>query len=147
MATDRDEDGPDLAGEARDLRQVASGLIESQAATRAQLAATTGMVESQRRSGRLLAIVVAVLVVLFLAAAGGGAYFVITTHEVVSKVRNGQLTGQATQRTIRDCVLPSGKCYQDNQRRTAEIIASIVDTNHNGRPDVQEILDALKAKG
>lgn len=48
---------------------------------------------------------------------------------------------------IVDCVIPKGTCYRQGQQRTQAAIGQIVDANHNGRPDTQEILDALKAQG
>jgi hypothetical protein len=42
-----------------------------------------------------------------------------------------------------DCVQPSGKCYQDQQRRTEQFVRDITDSNHNGISDTTEILNAL----
>jgi hypothetical protein len=47
---------------------------------------------------------------------------------------------------IRSCVDPKGTCAKRQQANTAKVIGQIVDANHNGKADTQEILDALKGK-
>jgi hypothetical protein len=46
---------------------------------------------------------------------------------------------------IQDCITPTGACTKRQQQATAKVIGQIVDANHNGKADTQEILDALKA--
>lgn len=153
MATDQDgsdevTDAPEPNGELREMvRELAGAVVmagKQLAATRTQLSATTGMVQAQGRMQRSQRFVTYLLVVVVALAIGGGSYFVITTNDVVHKVRDSQVTGQNTQRQINDCVTPGGKCYEDGQRRTATLVAQITDANHNGIPDVTEIIAALK---
>lgn len=44
---------------------------------------------------------------------------------------------------LKDCLDPSGECAQKGKDDTNTAILSIIDTNKNGIPDTQEILDRL----
>lgn len=45
-------------------------------------------------------------------------------------VWNG-LAGAQTRNTLVDCTSPNGKCFQENQKRTALIIGQLLDDNKN----------------
>ena len=45
---------------------------------------------------------------------------------------------------IDDCIKPTGTCAKRQQEQTGKIIGRIVDSNKNGKPDTQEILNAIK---
>lgn len=148
-----DQEGPDVDTEISELRTVVGdlanavgGLAAGVQSTREQLTVTQNVVRSQARLGRGQRFVTGVLAALVALAIAGGAYYVTTTNDLVHKLRSSQLTGQRTQQQIEDCLLPTGTCYQEQQRRTAAIVGAITDANHNQVPDVTEILRALSAR-
>jgi hypothetical protein len=64
--------------------------------------------------------------------------------------RTNDFLGEATKSRaaifqIQSCIDPKGVCARRQQQATGKVIGQIVDTNHNGKPDTQEILNALKA--
>lgn len=77
-----------------------------------------------------------------------GGIFAALLYQQTSKTNAFLREGAASRGSIaliRDCIDPKGACYKRQQERTASAIGLIVDANHNGKADTQEILDALKA--
>jgi hypothetical protein len=92
---------------------------------------------------RISVTLVAVVMVLIVSGVVIGVLLFLQVH------RNNEFLSQGQQARgsialIRDCIDPKGKCAQRQRQSTANAINSIVDTNGNGKPDTQEVLEELK---
>lgn len=53
---------------------------------------------------------------------------------------------KANTELIQSCTTPGGECQKRGADGTAKAVASIIDSNNNGKPDTQEILDAVSQR-
>lgn len=110
------------------------------------LATKIDVAQQQTRLLRRLALGVTVLAV---AAVIGGVILGVTLVQQSSRTNQFLEEGARSRASIalvRDCIDPAGVCARRQAASTAKAIGQIVDSNHNGKADTQEILDALKAK-
>jgi hypothetical protein len=89
--------------------------------------------EEFRQRDRKIYLILLSLLIIVCAVAGGGLLRLNTIAN--SNHKNGAI--------IKDCVDPTGVCYQRNAEQTRNTVLLIVDANHNGKIDSQEILDAI----
>jgi hypothetical protein len=97
--------------------------------------------EVRRQRGWMIALgaALAVVAVLFLAAWSRFGAVLEETH------RSLETSERSLERLV-ECTEPGTKadpheCYDRGQAATASAIGNLVDTDHNGRPDHQEILE------
>lgn len=92
---------------------------------------------SRKKDRRVYLILIGTLLIVALILGAG----VVRLNAIASDNKaNGQV--------VKDCVDPAGKCYKDSRANQADTIKRIVDANHNGEIDTDEIIKAINdAKG
>lgn len=108
-----------------------------------------GKLDVAKRQAGLLRNLTIGIVALALVATISGAIFGLLLYRQTQRTTAFLEEGAASRGSIaliRDCIDPAGVCAKRQQAQTAAAIGQIIDTNHNGKADVQEILDALQHK-
>jgi hypothetical protein len=122
-----------LAAEARQLRTDVKELAAS-------------FVASQRTVNTLRRLTLLICALLAVTLVGGISAAVVLARQnnrITNYLNDGREFRAAISR-IDDCINPAGACYARSQKNTGELLERIIDTNHNGKADTQEILDALE---
>lgn len=131
-----------MADPARSLRSEATLLREA-------VEGLAGKVDVAQRQTELLRRLTLGVVTLAVIAVLTGGVFAFLLFQQTAKTNAFLEEGTQSRGSIaliRDCIDPAGACAKRQQAQTAAAIGQIVDTNHNGRADTQEILDALRHK-
>jgi hypothetical protein len=135
------DDRAEARGELAEARAEAGGLR----AAVGELAAKLDVAQQQNRLLRRLTLWVAALLLL---AVAGGTTTGVLLYQQASRTNSFLAEGRASRAAIfriNDCIDPAGTCARRSATTTATLVGQIVDANHNGRADTQEILDALAA--
>lgn len=125
----------ELASEAAQLRVAVGDLADRMTVT-----------QEQTRLLRRLTLGVTVLAVVGIVC---GVILGVTLVQQANRTNRFLQEGgqsRASIALVRDCIDPAGVCARRQAASTAKAINQIVDSNHNGKADTQEILDALNAK-
>lgn len=134
------------ADAARALRETVGDLTGQLVTTSSQLATTTSQLQVTQRMVRTQRQVLAVMILLMLVIVGAGAYFGPKILSTTNAVRSTQITNRATSNQIADCLTPGRACYERSQENQRQLVTAIIDTNHNGVPDTQELLGRLPTR-
>jgi len=136
METGRTGGRPDeLRAEALQLRDAVTDLVAK--------------VDVAQRQTKLLRRLTLGVIALAVVAVITGGIFGFLLFQQVQKTNAFLAEGMASRGSIaliRDCIDPAGVCAKRQRASTAKVIGQIIDANHNGKVDTQEILDALKGK-
>jgi hypothetical protein len=124
----------DLRAEAAQLREAVQGL-----------AGRVDVAQKQTRLLRWLTLGVLGLAVVMLISGGIFGVLLYQQNAQTNRFLSEAGRSRAAIFTINDCIVPAGSCAKRQQQNTAKVVGQIVDANRNGKPDTQEILDALKA--
>jgi hypothetical protein len=124
----------DLRSQAGQLRDAVVGLADR-----------VDVAQRQTKLLRWLTLGVLALAVLILIAGGILGTLLFQQNQQTNKFLSEGGQSRAAIFTINDCIVPTGACAKRQQANTARVVGQIVDANGNGKSDVQEILDALKA--
>lgn len=133
-------------GAAGALRETVGELTGQLAQTSTQLAVTASQLQVTQKMVRTQRQVLIVVIVLILLIIASGAYFGPKILSTTSAVRSTQVVNRNTNQQIADCLVPTGKCFRMQQENQSKIISAITDANHNGVPDTQEILQAVRGR-
>jgi hypothetical protein len=128
------QSGDDLRAEAGQLRDAVIGLADR-----------VDVAQRQTKLLRWLTLgVIAISVVMLVSGAVLGT-LLFQQNQRTNRFLAESGRSRAAVFLIQDCITPAGTCAKRQQANTAKVIGQIVDANHNGKPDTQEILDAIKA--
>ena len=130
-----------MSAQPSDLRSEATKLREAVG----ELADRVDVAQKQTRLLRWLTLgVIAVAVVMLVSGVVFGTLLYQQNQRTITFLAEAGRSRTAIF-TINDCIVPTGGCAKRQEANTARVIGQIVDANHNGKADTQEILDAIKA--
>jgi hypothetical protein len=89
-------------------------------------------------------------IILIMGTAGAVGFgialtFILLYRSQLAGINRGVDTSKQIQTQINDCLQPEGKCRMDIVRDAIRRATEAADTNRNGKPDSQEILDAIQS--